>query len=229
MDTHWLIVTTELAGKSYVVHVIELLLATLATKTGGKYFPVAKSAPSASAAFLINGCTVDTMYSISFWSKKDVTETQLLTLRDNFKNVKLVLIDEISMLKVSNLKRINRTLKKIACNDLPWGGYHIILCGDFYQLPCIPSKEALYIQDFDRVDFNEMRMQLNMFERYIVLTEVVRQKDKNFAAILSKLRHDPISNTVGDCIYEEERLRSNPSYVPSVFTFPSALAQLNKR
>jgi hypothetical protein len=47
--------------------------------------------------------------------------------------------------------------------------------------------------------------------------------------MLAKLRYDPVHNTFQDCIDEDEIVRRDPTYVPSVYTFPSALAQLNKR
>ncbi|CAK1584752.1 unnamed protein product [Parnassius mnemosyne] len=53
-----------------------------------------------------------------------------------FVGVKAVFIDEISMLSSAILQQINYRLQQITgIYDKPFGDIHVILCGDFRQLP----------------------------------------------------------------------------------------------
>ncbi len=222
-----------------------MLFACLATEKGGKYFPVAKSAQSGSAAYLIGGYIVDSMFSFNGradnekgggFHQNDVrwdptppfSDAKVRLLRDNFKGVELVLVDEMSMLSATNTFRIYTTLQKIANNSLPWGGFHIILCGDLFQLPSIPANLSLYMPFYKNQALKNVRVWLNGFSRYIFLDEVVRQSDKNFAAALGVLRDSP-SSTVNECVQASRVFRENPHFLPEKFTFSLALAYVNTR
>ena len=55
-------------------------------------------------------------------------------------NVKLIIIDEISMLDANLLFKVNERLKQFGKNDLPFGGYGVILMGDFFQMHAIGTS-----------------------------------------------------------------------------------------
>jgi len=54
-----------------------------------------------------------------------------------FNELRLIIIDEISMVRVDLLNGIDYMLRKYRCNEIPFGGVRMILIGDMYQLPPI--------------------------------------------------------------------------------------------
>ncbi len=64
---------------------------------------------------------------------------------NNIKNMDLFIIDEISMLNKKNLCRIDIILRNIRGCDLCFGGVHLLLAGDFFQLPPVSSGMPLYV------------------------------------------------------------------------------------
>jgi hypothetical protein len=100
-------------------------------------------APTGIAATLLkNGKTINSLLKIppSASSLPKIKEPQLLQLQIIFKNVKLLIIDEISMVDYSMMYRIHARLQQIYNNLLPFGGISIVGCGDFYQLPPVQGQ-----------------------------------------------------------------------------------------
>ena len=62
-------------------------------------------------------------------------------MRNGFRHVKLIIIDEVSMLSSLNLAYIRLRLKELFGGDQWFGGINILFVGDFLQLrpwlPCI--------------------------------------------------------------------------------------------
>ena len=63
-------------------------------------------------------------------------------------DVKLIIIDELSMIDNVLFSRVNQRLQQLRHNSLPFGGLGVILMGDFLQLPPIFGK-ALYKSALD--------------------------------------------------------------------------------
>ena len=64
--------------------------------------------------------------------------------RSCFKNIQIVIIDEISIISAQLLKILNLRLQEITCNfDDIFGNMNIIFCGDLYQLPHVLAT-AIY-------------------------------------------------------------------------------------
>jgi len=61
------------------------------------------------------------------------------------KNMDLFIIDEISMLNKKNLCRIDLILRNVRGSDICFGGVHLLLAGDFFQLPPVSSGMPLYV------------------------------------------------------------------------------------
>ena len=66
---------------------------------------------------------------------------------DNLRGIQLLVIDEASMMTPVTLARIDLHLRLSLESDLPFGGLHLLLIGDFYQFPPVSrglAKPALY-------------------------------------------------------------------------------------
>jgi hypothetical protein len=103
------------------------------------------------AAALFGGLT---LHSVAHLAKKEnKISTDSISL---WKNVKVLIIDEISMASVDLINKLNSHLNKFRkevayeYHDLPpnmvFGGYHIIFSGDFRQIPpvCAGDEQLLY-------------------------------------------------------------------------------------
>lgn len=60
-------------------------------------------------------------------------------IKRNYKNTRVLIIDEISMLHKQQLEMVDAISRRMLNKDEPFGGIQVILCGDFFQLPPISS------------------------------------------------------------------------------------------
>uniref|UniRef100_A0A6B2KZ88 ATP-dependent DNA helicase n=1 Tax=Arcella intermedia TaxID=1963864 RepID=A0A6B2KZ88_9EUKA len=58
----------------------------------------------------------------------------------DWRMVRVLIIDEISMIQASLFHRLERIAREIRGNDKPFGGIQLVLSGDFFQLPPVPTK-----------------------------------------------------------------------------------------
>ena len=83
------------------------------------------------AATLINGMTTHSALNLG----TDITDEH----RKLFESVRLIIIDEVSMITVSTLKKINNKLRTLGTAAECYGGFNIVFAGDFRQLEPIES------------------------------------------------------------------------------------------
>ena len=145
------------------------------------------------AAFIIDGDTIHNSIGMKSKTKyseyRPVSFDRLNSLKCEFQNVKLLLFDEVSLIGTNFLNYINLRLQDIMGTTESFGGLHIIVFGDLYQLPPV----------MDDWIFNDMKSNLRIlgnnvwqeeFELY-ELHEIMRQKDdKVFAETLNRIRTD---------------------------------------
>lgn len=103
------------------------------------------------AAALFGGLTLHSV--VYFNTEEDKISLESMNL---WKDVKILIIDEISMATVEMINKLNQRLNKFRrevaykYHDLPtnmiFGGYSIIFCGDFRQIPpvCAKDHQLLY-------------------------------------------------------------------------------------
>ena len=112
---------------------------------------------------------------------------RLSTLRHKLPDLKLIIIDEISMVSNRMLKHIHERLKQIfgTPDSLLSAGVSFIAVGDFYQLPPIKAKPVFV--PFKNDCFN-MCHPWRVFQM-IELDKIMRQQGDNvFTDILNRLR-----------------------------------------
>lgn len=147
-------------------------------------------APTGKAAHNIGGMTAHSAFSLvttqNQSTMKDLTAEPLNTMRVKLYNMKLLIIDEISMLGNYQLNCLHRRMSQTFCSNKPFGGMPVIVFGDFNQLrpvgdgyPFLPLKKPLaeLVGSFLWQNFE-------LFE----LTKIMRQKDDlTFAEALGRL------------------------------------------
>ena len=143
------------------------------------------------------------------------------------KNVNVIVVDEISMVRADLIEGMDYILKKIRENTLPFGGAQMVLVGDMYQLPPVVSNadkvnityngevifEGSIHHYFERkykgcYFFNSDVFKKSTFEYYIFET-VFRQKgDLDFLQILNAIREGKMT--------DELFAKLNARYFPNI-------------
>ncbi|RUA05461.1 MAG: hypothetical protein DSY43_04560, partial [Gammaproteobacteria bacterium] len=180
------------AGKS---HLIKTIYHT-ATKTF-RHAPmnpelptVLLMAPTGVAAININGTTINTALAIPKETGDSVppmSDQKRTQMRLSLSELKLIIIDEISMVGNTTLLHIHQRLKEIfaTSNSLLFAGISIIVVGDLYQLPPIRRKPVFENYKNDAFNLYHPWHVFAMTE----LTEIMRQKDDQpFTELLNRFR-----------------------------------------
>ncbi len=111
------------------------------------------------------------------------------------RKTKVLIIDEISMLRAETLSMIDVVCREIKQNSEPFGGIQVILVGDFFQLPPIEKRkieqkqESLMEEKQARFAYeSDAWMRLHPVVCYIC--EQHRQDDTSFLDLLLAIRHN---------------------------------------
>ena len=109
------------------------------------------------------------------------------TLRSKLSCLKVIIIDEISMVGSKILSQVNNRLKAIMDNALYFGGVSIICVGDFHQLRPVKDSYVFQISNSSSNNYDCL-VGPYFWEKFsfIELTEIMRQKDdQKFALALN--------------------------------------------
>ena len=125
-------------GKSYVISLIHrdtVKLLRLSGRVEPEDVTVLLTAPTVVAAFNIQGMTPHSALLLGT-SKFGSRPGQLNTLRTRLSNLKLVIIDEVSMVGSDMLLQIHKSLQQLmgTGDDATFRNVSILAVGDLYQL-----------------------------------------------------------------------------------------------
>ena len=158
-------------------------------------------APTGIAALNIGGTTINSAFRIGFETIPMITKSKDPRFAKLLRNLELLIIDEVSMVRAPMLDAISQSLQ-IHRNSLePFGGVHVLACGDLFQLPPIikESEERIIYEKYNSVYFFDAHSYKDMKEiSYFELTESFRQEeDQKFCDLLNNIRigHD-LENTI---------------------------------
>ena len=164
----------------------------------GGYNFLLKAAPTGNAAFLIGGDTLHSMFKLPIQSstKKelpDLSQDALRDLQSKFKNCKLLVIDEKSMVGLYMLYQIDKRLKEIKStnSNILFGGISVILMGDFAQLPPVTGK-PMFTTDIKSLSHYQAlgKIIFGYFQTTIIFDQIMRQEgddQKRFREVLDNL------------------------------------------
>ena len=147
-------------------------------------------APTGKAAYNVEGSTIHHALHITpnrgFQYRKPSTDV-LNTMRTKYRHLTVLMVDEVSMVGNQMFNFMNLRLQDIKANNLPFGGLHVILIGDLFQLQ--PVMDQWIFRDLSS-SYGPLASNLwvDLFTMH-ELTEIMRQKeDSEFAALLNRLR-----------------------------------------
>lgn len=151
------------------------------------------TAPTGIAASHIGGMTIHSFFGIGI--REDINDyilefmLQKEYLYRRLSAVKVLVIDEISMVSPELFRTIDKILRAFKQSAQPFGGVQIILSGDFFQLPPI-SKTACELKFAWQTE--EWR-KANL--RVCYLEEKFRQSEEALICILDEIRSGAVSES----------------------------------
>ncbi len=119
------------------------------------------------------------------------------TRRAIIRNMELLIIDEVSMLRADLLDAIDWTLRNVRKINKPYGGLQVLFVGDLMQLPPVvkPSEWNHLRSYYSGMFFFNALVMKESPPLYAELSKVYRQEDEKFLEILNNLRNNQISDS----------------------------------
>lgn len=112
------------------------------------------------------------------------------------RNLQLLIIDEVSMVRADLMDHIDVELRRIRRNSKPFGGVQLLMIGDLQQLPPIAhgGEDELLRQYYKTLYFFSSTALKSMKYSCIELKTVYRQTDGHFINILNHARECTLTN-----------------------------------
>ena len=190
-------------------------------------------APTGIAAINAGGSTLHSFFRLPFhpllpndsrYDRRHIKETLKYTgaQRKLIREVELIIIDEISMVRADIIDFIDKVLRIYTRNPEPFGGKQLLLVGDIFQLePVLKDDERQLLQPFyPSPYFFNAKVWQQMPVVSIELRKVYRQSDPAFIAILDRIRNN--TATTADLQALNARVISSP---PKFLAEPSGKAE----
>ena len=202
-------------GKSHVLKTIYMSATKVLGRKGGDPGKprVLVLAPTGVAAINVDGTTIHCGLGINVGHKMyPLNDKQRASLRNKLSEVKLLIIDEVSMVSSALFYQVNQRLNEIfmCSSDKCFGGLSVLLCGDFYQLPPVRG-----IPLFSSSDAIKSLLSLNLWRKFemVELTEVMRQRgDERLIELLNKVRIGIVDEIVEKDLLLRFIEKDSPSY-----------------
>ncbi|MFL5764204.1 MAG: helix-turn-helix domain-containing protein [Bacteroidia bacterium] len=173
------------------------------------------AAPTGIAAINAGGVTIHSLFQLPFGGFVPVKELNPvynsvrlndpvsvikgLQMYDNkrklLREMELLIIDEVSMLRADLLDAIDLVLRSIRKNNLPFGGVQVLFIGDMLQLPPVVKDDEWQVlrKYYDSLYFFDALVLKQDKPVYIELEKIYRQSDQEFLDLLNHLRDNEMS------------------------------------
>ena len=180
-------------------------------------------APTGIAAINAGGVTIHSFFQLPF--SPYIPESSLLASEggkykyhyrkerlDVIRNVELIVIDEISMVRADLLDCIDNVMRRYRNPDKPFGGVQILMIGDLQQLPPVAKEEDWKILQnyYDSIYFFSSHALRQSAFIVIELKKIYRQTDVAFIEMLEKIRSDKCDRKMLEKLNE----RYKPGFEP---------------
>ena len=158
-------------GKSYLIHCLKQMLKE----------KMKVAAPTGVAAFNVEGYTLHSLLDLPTRGElKELEGNRLQQLQIRFKEVKYLIIDEMSMVGRKLFGQVDSRLRQAFPHaaDQVLGGCSCLLFGDFGQLP--PVMDLPLYSSLSRSPLSDLgRTAYQMFDKAVILAQVMRQNGED--------------------------------------------------
>ncbi|WLD23809.1 AAA family ATPase [Flavobacterium dauae] len=150
-----------------------------------------------------NGMYFETKKTITRHFKMNQTKQTLI------KNLELLVIDEVSMLRADLLDAMNEMLQFVRKSNAPFGGVQVLFIGDLWQLPPVVRHADWQVmkQFYSGIYFFNAWIMQQTQPVYIELKKIYRQDDEAFIRLLNNFRTN--NNTPQDYELLEKQVNEN--------------------
>lgn len=165
-------------------------------------------APTGVAALNVKGQTIHRFFNFDIDVTLDKIRNKESVPRkpDLYKNVKTIIIDEVSMLRADLLDCIDGFLRIYGPKkSKEFGGVQMIFIGDLYQLPPVVGRDEhiIFSTYYETSYFFSAHAMEPVSLEIIELEKIYRQKDEKFISLLNKIRNKSIEDD--DIAYLNQR------------------------
>jgi ATP-dependent DNA helicase PIF1 len=178
-------------GKSFIINYFVKYYKSLTLNHELKLYITSTTGIS---SLLIGGTTIHSFAGIGFGDKsvdyyiRKINNNEFLLSK--WCLIKILIIDEISMLHPDILIKLEEIARKVRRNNKKFGGIQIILSGDFLQLPAVKSN--LFCFEIELWDL--------LIDKTFYFDEIMRQKNKDFQNVLNKIRIGVVDDNVKEIL-----------------------------
>lgn len=146
----------------------------------------------------------------------------LNTIRRNvLRELDLLIIDEVSMLRADVLDAIDFRMRAVRQNRYQsFGGAQVLLIGDLYQLPPVVKEDEWRVMQryYASMHFFESHVMRQHGYAHIELDKIFRQQDDGFIRILNNLRNNTVTAADVDALNAHYRPSISPEESEGVIT-----------
>ncbi len=196
-------------------------------------------APTGIAALNAGGVTIHSMFQLPFGAfipdnttphfSESIKFESKTSLRRHFKmssqkrsvirNMELLVIDEVSMLRADLLDAIDFMMQTVRKKSQPFGGVQVLFIGDLLQLPPVVRDDDWQIlKKYYRGKFFFHSHVVQQYPPlYIELSKIFRQNDEVFISVLNNLRNNVVSpediQILNSHVQPDFDLKANKGYI----------------
>ncbi len=156
-------------------------------------------APTGVAALNVKGQTIHNFFNFYVdVTPQKIKEKKIKPRGDKtrlYKNLKSIIIDEVSMVRADLLDCIDIFLRMYGpVLDAPFGGVQMIFVGDLYQLPPVVTgqEKEIFTTHYKTPFFFSAHVMENLPLEIVELEKVYRQKDQDFVDLLNRIRNNSV-------------------------------------
>lgn len=192
---------------------------------------VAVTASTGIASTHMNGMTIHAWSGIGIKDHLTLRNLQFLKekryMRKKMEEVKVLIIDEISMLHQKQLNLVNEVLQFFKENNLPFGGVQVVFSGDFFQLPPIGQEYETSREKFSFMSTSWVDADLKV----CYLTEQYRQSNNTLNRLLNEIRSGNIGQDTYDMVNEkvQQTMYSDVNRFPQLYTHNADVDKINDK
>lgn len=170
-------------------------------------------APTGVAALQVKGVTIHSFFK--FPPRFIFPEQDIKKLKDRrlYSKLRLLIIDEVSMVRADMIDAIDLFLRVNGPNErVPFGGVQVLFVGDLFQLPPVVRQEEMQIlneRSYNGPFFFDAMVLHRQDLTCVELNKIFRQKDSKFIELLNQIRMNEQTEValeeINSCCFSEEK------------------------
>jgi len=183
-------------------------------------------APTGIAASHLGGQTIHSFFALGIRESIDEGYVDFLLdkkyLKTRFSKLRLLIIDEISMVSPEMFSAMDMILRGFKGTDAPFGGVQVVISGDFFQLPPVSKTPKDKRFAWQSEAWRALELQTCYLE------EKFRQDDSRLIGILDDIRSGEISATSEELLASRHEATLNIDTPTRLYTHNLDVDRINQ-